>query len=216
MPPAQEEARLMARDTSPQCKQCRREGQKLFLKGERCFTDKCGVERRSYPPGEHGRGRMRQSEYRLQLREKQKARRYYQVLEKQFRAYYDKASRQPGVTGENLLRLLESRFDNVLVRLGFAASRRQARQLIRHGHWMVNGRRVDIPSYQLRPEDVISIKVDAAAADTVRMATELVSTVPAWLQADHDALTAKVLRFPERSEISAPVQEQLIVELYSK
>jgi small subunit ribosomal protein S4 len=206
----------MARDTSPQCKQCRREGQKLFLKGERCFTDKCGVERRSYPPGEHGRGRMRQSEYRLQLREKQKARRYYQVLEKQFRAYYDKASRQPGVTGENLLRLLESRFDNVLVRLGFAASRRQARQLIRHGHWMVNGRRVDIPSYQLRPEDVISIKADAAAADTVRMATELVSTVPAWLQADHDALTAKVLRFPERSEISAPVSEQLIVELYSK
>jgi small subunit ribosomal protein S4 len=206
----------MARDTGPQCKQCRREGQKLFLKGERCFTDKCGVERRSYPPGEHGRGRMRQSEYRLQLREKQKARRYYQVLEKQFRAYYDKASRQPGVTGENLLRLLESRFDNVLVRLGFAASRRQARQLIRHGHWMVNGRRVDIPSYQLRPEDVISIKADAAAADTVRMATELVSTVPAWLQADHDALTAKVLRFPERSEISAPVQEQLIIELYSK
>jgi small subunit ribosomal protein S4 len=206
----------MARDTGPQCKQCRREGQKLFLKGERCFTDKCGVERRSYPPGEHGRGRMRQSEYRLQLREKQKARRYYQVLEKQFRAYYDKASRQPGVTGENLLRLLESRFDNVLVRLGFAASRRQARQLIGHGHWMVNGRRVDIPSYQLRPEDVISIKADAAAADTVRQATELVSTVPAWLQADHDALTAKVLRFPERSEISAPVQEQLIIELYSK
>jgi small subunit ribosomal protein S4 len=206
----------MARDTGPQCKQCRREGQKLFLKGERCFTDKCGVERRSYPPGEHGRGRMRQSEYRLQLREKQKARRFYQVLEKQFRSYYDKASRQPGVTGENLLRLLESRFDSVLVRLGFAASRRQARQLIRHGHWQINGRRVDIPSYQLRPEDVISIKADTAAADTVRQATELVSTVPAWLQADHDALTAKILRYPERSEISAPVQEQLIIELYSK
>ena len=120
----------MARDTSPQCKQCRREGQKLFLKGERCFTDKCGVERRSYPPGEHGRGRHAASEYRLQLREKQKTRRYYQVLEKQFRAYYDKASRQDGVTGENLLRLLESRLDNVLVRLGFAASRRQARQLV--------------------------------------------------------------------------------------
>ena len=153
----------MARDTSPQCKQCRREGQKLFLKGERCFTDKCGVERRSYPPGEHGRGRMRQSEYRVQLREKQKTRRYYQVLEKQFRAYYDKASRQDGVTGENLLRLLESRFDNVLVRLGFAASRRQARQLVRHGHWMVNGRRVDIPSYQVRPEDIISIKPSSAA-----------------------------------------------------
>ena len=148
----------MARDTSPQCKQCRREGQKLFLKGERCFTDKCGVERRSYPPGEHGRGRLRQSEYRLQLREKQKTRRYYQVLEKQFRAYYEKASRQDGVTGENLLRLLESRFDNVLVRLGFAASRRQARQLITHGHWMINGRRVDIPSYQVKPEDIISIK----------------------------------------------------------
>jgi small subunit ribosomal protein S4 len=206
----------MARDTSPQCKQCRREGQKLFLKGQRCFTDKCGVERRSYPPGEHGRGRMRQSEYRLQLREKQKARRYYQVLERQFANYYEKASRQPGVTGENLLRLLESRLDNVLVRLGFAASRRQARQLINHGHWMVNGRRVDIPSYQVRPDDVIMIRPSSKAGDTVRAATELTATVPAWLQADHDALTAKVLRFPERSEISAPVQEQLIVELYSK
>ena len=206
----------MARDTSAQCKQCRREGQKLFLKGERCFTDKCGVERRSYPPGDHGRGRMRQSEYRVQLREKQKTRRYYQVLEKQFRAYYDKASRQDGVTGENLLRLLESRFDNVIVRLGFAASRRQARQLISHGHWMINGRRVDIPSYQVRPEDIISIKAGSSATDTIQRATELVSTVPAWLQADHDALTAKILRYPERSEISAPVQEQLIVELYSK
>jgi small subunit ribosomal protein S4 len=206
----------MARDTSPQCKQCRREGQKLFLKGQRCFTDKCGVERRSYPPGEHGRGRMRQSEYRNQLREKQKTRRYYQVLEKQFRSYYEKASRQPGVTGENLLRLLECRLDNVLVRLGFASSRRQSRQLVRHGHWMVNGRRVDIPSYQVRPDDVISIKNDSAATDTVRAATELTATVPAWLQADHDSLTAKVLRHPERSEISAPVQEQLIVELYSK
>ena len=135
----------MARDTGAQCKQCRREGQKLFLKGARCFTDKCGVERRSYPPGEHGRGRMRQSEYRAQLREKQKAKRYYQVLEKQFASYYDRASRQQGVTGENLLRLLECRLDNVLVRLGFAASRRQARQLVSHGHWTVNGRRVDIP-----------------------------------------------------------------------
>jgi small subunit ribosomal protein S4 len=206
----------MARDTSPQCKQCRREGQKLFLKGARCFTDKCGVERRSYPPGEHGRGRMRQSEYRVQLREKQKARRYYQVLEKQFRGYYDKASSQEGVTGENLLRLLECRFDNVLVRLGFAASRRQARQLIRHGHWTVNGRRVDIPSYQVKPDDVIAFKTGSSAADVVRDATELTSGVPAWLQADHDSLTAKVLRLPERNEISAPVEEQLIVELYSK
>src|SRR5919106_139084 len=206
----------MARDTSPQCKQCRREGQKLFLKGERCMTDKCGVERRSYPPGERGRGRMRQSEYRQQLREKQKARRYYQVLERQSRRYYEKAARQPGVTGENLLRLLEQRLDNVLVRLGFAASRRQARQLIGHGHWLVNGRRVDIPSYQVRPDDVIMIRPSSAAADVVRSATELTAAGPPWLQADHDALTAKVLRLPERGEITSPVQEQLIVELYSK
>jgi small subunit ribosomal protein S4 len=206
----------MARDTSPQCKQCRREGQKLFLKGQRCLTEKCGVERRSYPPGEHGRGRVRQSEYRQQLREKQKARRYYQLLERQFRGYYTKASRQEGVTGENLLRLLERRLDNVLVRLGFAASRRQSRQLIGHGHWLVNGRRVDIPSYQVRPEDVISIRHNSTAADVVRSATELIAVVPPWLQADHDALTAKVLRLPERAEITTPVQEQLIVELYSK
>ena len=206
----------MARDTSPQCKQCRREGQKLFLKGERCLTDKCGVERRSYPPGEHGRGRMRQSEYRVQLREKQKARRYYQLLEKQFRNYYDRAASQQGVTGENLLRLLERRLDNVLVRLGFAASRRQARQLVGHGHWTVNGRRVDIPSYQVKADDVIALRDGSSAADTVRNATELVAAVPAWLQADHDALTAKVLRLPSRDEITTPVQEQLIVELYSK
>ncbi|MBA2644519.1 MAG: 30S ribosomal protein S4 [Solirubrobacterales bacterium] len=206
----------MARDTSPQCKQCRREGQKLFLKGERCLTDKCGVERRSYPPGQHGRGRQKQSEYRVQLREKQKARRYYQVLEKPFRNYYEKASRAPGITGENLLRLLECRFDNVLVRLGFAASRRQARQLIRHGHWTVNGRRVDIPSFQVSANDVIAIKDATSAQQAVREATELVAQVPPWLQADHDSLTAKVLRKPERAEIAAPVQEQLIVELYSK
>jgi small subunit ribosomal protein S4 len=206
----------MARDTGAQCKQCRREGTKLFLKGERCLTDKCGVERRNYPPGDHGRGRPRQSEYRVQLREKQKARRYYGVLEKQFRGYYDRASRQEGVTGENLLRILECRLDNVMVRLGFAASRRQARQMIRHGHWMVNGRRVDIPSYQVRPEDVITLAPGFKADQMIRDATELVSVVPAWLQADHDGLTAKVLRRPERDEILVPVQEQLIVELYSK
>jgi small subunit ribosomal protein S4 len=206
----------MARDTGAQCKQCRREGQKLFLKGERCLTDKCGVERRAYPPGDHGRGRQKQSEYRVQLREKQKTRRYYQVLEKQFRAYYEKASRQEGVTGENLLRLLESRFDNVLVRLGFAASRRQARQMIRHGHWSINGRRVNIPSYQLRPDDVITMKPSAPVEPIIRDATELTAVVPAWLQADHDGLTAKILRLPERTEIIVPVQEQLIVELYSK
>jgi small subunit ribosomal protein S4 len=206
----------VARDTSPQCKQCRREGQKLYLKGARCFTEKCGVERRSYPPGEHGRGRMRQSEYRTQLREKQKARRYYQLLEKQFRNYYQRAARQPGVTGENLLRLLERRLDNVLVRLGFAASRRQARQLVSHGHWLVNGRRVNVPSYQVRPDDVITIAPASTAADVVRTATELTAVVPPWLQADHDSLTAKVLRLPDRSEITTPVSEQLIVELYSK
>src|ERR1044072_1041111 len=206
----------MARHPAPQCKQCRREGQKLFLKGERCFTDKCGVERRSYPPGEHGRGRMRQSEYRVQLRENEKTRRYYQVLEKQFRAYCDEASRRDGVAGDILLGLLESRLDNVLVRLGFAASRRQARQLVRHGHWMVNGKRVNIPSYQVKPDEVIAIKDGSAATDAVRAATELTAGVPAWLQADHDSLTAKILRVPERSEISTPVEEQLIVELYSK
>jgi small subunit ribosomal protein S4 len=206
----------MARDRGGQCKQCRREGLKLYLKGERCLTDKCGVERRNYPPGDHGRGRQKQSEYRLQLREKQKARRFYGVLEKQFRTYYAKASRQPGVTGENLLRLLETRFDNVLVRLGFAASRRQARQLVLHGHWTVNGKRVNIPSYQVRTNDVIAFKAGSSAAQVVRDATELISVVPAWLQADHDGLTAKILRLPERSEIDTPVQEQLIVELYSK
>src|SRR4051794_35140304 len=206
----------MARDRGPQCKQCRREGVKLFLKGERCLTDKCGVERRPYPPGEHGRGRQKQSESRVQLREKQKAKRYYGVLEKQFANYYDKASRQAGITGENLLTLLECRLDNVLVRLGFAASRRQARQLVRHGHWMVNGRRVDIPSYQVREGEVISIKAGSPAEPAIRDATELTGQVPAWLQADHDALTAKVLRKPERREVAAPVQEQLIVELYSK
>ena len=206
----------MARDTGPQCKQCRREGQKLFLKGERCLTEKCGVERRSYPPGEHGRGRMRQSEYRQQLREKQKARRYYQVLEKQFRGYYEKASRQDGVTGENLLRLLERRLDNVLVRLGFAASRRQARQLIGHGHWLRQrppGRRPLLPGPPRRRDlDQAQLR----AADVVRSATELTAAVPPWLQADHDSLTAKVLRLPERGEITTPVSEQLIVELYSK
>ena len=206
----------MARDTGSQCKLCRREGEKLYLKGSRCYTDKCGIDRRSYPPGQHGLTRQRQSEYRLQLREKQKARRYYQVLEKQFRNYYDKASRAEGVTGENLLRILECRFDNVLVRLGFAASRRQARQLINHGHWTINGRRVDIPSFQIREGDEIAVAEKSSAKDVIKEATEMTAAVPAWLQADHDALTARILRLPERGEITTPVQEQLIVELYSK
>jgi len=205
----------MARYRGATCKLARREGADLGLKSPaRALDSKCKLENK---PGQHGANRrMRQSDYAGQLREKQKVKRIYGVLERQFRNYYTKASSLKGNTGENLLRLLESRFDNVLVRLGFAASRRQARQLIRHGHWLINGRRVDIPSYQVRPEDVISIKSNSAANDTIRKATELVSTVPAWLQADHDSLTAKVLRYPERAEISAPVQEQLIVELYSK
>lgn len=206
----------MARDTSAQCKQCRRENEKLFLKGERCLTEKCAVERRSYAPGEHGRGRIKQSEYLLQLREKQKARRYYQVLEKQFHHYYEEASRRQGITGENLLRLLEMRLDNVVYRLGFGASRRQARQLVRHAHFLVNGKKVDIPSYQVRPDDVVSLRSNSKAIETVRAATDLTSSVAPWLLADHDNLTGKVLRAPERDEIDTPVQEQLIVELYSK
>ena len=206
----------MAKDTSPQCKQCRREAVKLFLKGERCLTDKCAVERRAYPPGEHGRGRIKQSEYLLQLREKQKARRYYQVLEKQFHHYYEVASRKQGITGENLLRMLETRLDNVVYRLGFAASRAQARQLVRHGHFHVNGRRVNIPSFHVRPNDLVNIRPNSSAEAVIRDATDLTSSVASWLLADHDNLTGKVLRLPERVEIDTPVQEQLIVELYSK
>ncbi len=208
----------MARDLGAKCRICRREGMKLFLKGERCLTDKCGVDRRAYPPGEHGRGRRRkQSEYLTQLREKQKARRYYQLLEKQFHTYYERASRQPGITGENLLRFLELRLDNVVYRLGFGASRRQARQLIRHGHFMVNGRRVDIPSYQVRANDlIVAVATKEGLKGVVEDATDLTASVPAWLQADHDNLTGKVLRAPEREDIDVPVQEQLIVELYSK
>jgi small subunit ribosomal protein S4 len=206
----------LARSIGPKCKQCRREGLKLFLKGERCLTEKCSIERRSYPPGEHGRGRIKQSEYLLQLREKQKARRYYGLLEKQFRNYYEKASRQGGITGESLLRMLELRLDNVIYRLGFAASRAQARQLVRHGHFTVNGRRVNIPSYQVKADDVIMIKTGSTAEQVVRDATDLTASVAPWLQADHEGLTGKILKLPERAEIDTPVQESLIVELYSK
>ena len=206
----------MARSLGPKCKLCRREGMKLFLKGERCLTEKCAVERRSYPPGEHGRGRIKQSEYLLQLREKQKARRYYGLLEKQFRSYYEKAAKRSGITGEELLRMLETRLDNVVYRLGFAASRAQARQLIRHGHFQVNGRRVNIPSYQVRPDDVVALKPGSPVEGVVRDATDLTASVASWLQADHDNLTGKVLKLPDRTDIDTPVQEQLIVELYSK
>ncbi len=206
----------MARDRSPKCKKCRREGVKLFLKGERCLTEKCAIERRSYPPGEHGRGRIKQSEYLLQLREKQKARRFYGVLEKQFRNYYKQAARQSGITGDRLLQLLELRLDNVVYRLGFASSRAQARQIIRHGHFQVNGRRVNIASFRLRRDDIVSLKPQSPAEQVVRDATDLTASVPAWLEADHDNLSARVLKAPERAEIDAPIEEQLIVELYSK
>jgi len=175
----------MARYRGPACKLCRREGMKLFLKGERCLTEKCAIERRSYPPGEHGRGRIKQSEYLLQLREKQKARRYYGLLEKQFRTYYEKAARRSGVTGDN-------------------------------GHFQVNGRRVNIPSYQVRPGDIVSLKPGSPAEQVVRDATDLTASVAPWLQADHDGLTGTILKWPERAEIDTPVQESLIVELYSK
>jgi small subunit ribosomal protein S4 len=206
----------MARYTGPSCKLCRREGIKLFLKGERCLTEKCAMERRSYPPGEHGRGRIKQSQYLLQLREKQKARRYYGLLERQFRNYYEKAARGSGVTGDNLLRILETRLDNVIYRLGFAASRAQARQLVRHGHFQVNGRRVNIPSFQVKPSDIVTLKTGSPAEQVVRDATDLTASVAPWLQADHDGLTAKILKWPDRVEIDTPVQESLIVELYSK
>jgi small subunit ribosomal protein S4 len=206
----------MARDRSPKCKQCRREGIKLFLKGERCLTEKCAIERRSYPPGEHGRGRIKQSEYLMQLREKQKARRFYGLLEKQFRNYYTKASKGSGITGETLLRMLETRLDNVVYRLGFAASRAQSRQLVRHGHFHVNGRRVNIPSYQVKPNDIVTVKPGSSAEQVIRDATDLTASVAPWLQADHDGLTGKILKYPERAEIDTPVQESLIVELYSK
>lgn len=189
---------------------------KLYLKGERCLTDKCAIDRRSYAPGEHGRRRIKQTEYLTQLREKQKARRYYGVLEKQFRNYYKAANKQGGITGENLLRLLETRLDNVVYRLGFAVSRRQARQLVMHGHFMVNGRRVDIPSYKVRPDDTVTVKLTSSARDAIREATDLTASVSPWLQADHDNLAGKILKYPERDEIDVPVQEQLIVELYSK
>ena len=208
----------MARDTSPQCKQCRREGQKLFLKGERCLTEKCAVERRSYPPGEHGRGRIKQSEYLLQLREKQKARRYYGLLEKQFKLIYNKANKQPGVTGENLLRLLELRVDNVVFRAGFAKSRDMARQLITHGHFTVNGRKVDIPSYRVSENDIVEV-----VAKSLEMTPFVIAraeagerTVPAWLEVVSDRMRILVHSLPVRAQIDTQVQEQLIVEYYSK
>jgi len=208
----------MARYTGADCRQCRREGEKLFLKGDRCYTDKCGVEKRPYPPGQAGKKRPRDSEYRLQLREKQKAKRIYGILEKQFRTYYKLASRQPGITGENLLRLLETRLDNAVYRLGFASSRDEARQTVRHGHFTVDGRKVDIPSFRVRPGAVIAVAEKAKDMTAIKAA--LISSskieVPGWLEVDVEKLQGKVLSLPTREQIEAPVREQLIVELYSK
>lgn len=208
----------MARYTGADCRQCRREGEKLFLKGDRCYTDKCGIEKRPYPPGQAGKKRPRDSEYRLQLREKQKAKRIYGTLEKQFRTYYAIATRQPGITGENLLRLLESRLDNVVYRLGFAASRDEARQLVRHGHFTVDGRRVNIPSFRVRPGAVVAVGEKSRDLTTIKAA--LISSskieIPGWLEVDVEKLQGKVLSLPTREQIDAPVREQLIVELYSK
>lgn len=209
----------MARYTGAVCRLCRREGMKLFLKGTKCTTDKCPIEKRNFAPGQHGRDRKAKIVgYGLQLREKQKARRIYFALEGQFREYYEKASRTPGVTGELLLQQLERRLDNVTFRLGFATSRRQSRQLVRHGHVEVNGRKVNIPSFQVGVGDEIKIRPNSAKLTVVESSREIAShnPAPAWLQIDADNLSGKVIALPKREDISIPVNEQLIVELYSK
>jgi small subunit ribosomal protein S4 len=207
----------MARYTGAVCRLCRRERMKLFLKGTKCETMRCPIERRPYPPGMHGRGRVRDSEYLLQLREKQKARRIYGLLEKQFRSLYEKANRQPGITGENLMRMLELRLDNAVLRAGFASSRNQARQFVRHGHVAVNGKRVTIPSFSLRKGDVISLRPRAQRMIVIRHNVDTLDRqIPQWLEVSANDLTATVRDLPLREQIDVPVREQLIVELYSK
>jgi small subunit ribosomal protein S4 len=207
----------MARYTKAVCKLCRRERMKLFLKGAKCDSMKCPVERKPYPPGEHGRGRIRDSEYLLQLREKQKARRIYGVLEKQFRNVYAQASKQQGIAGENLLQMLESRVDNVVYRANFAASRNQARQLVRHGHVTVNGRRVTIPSFQCRKDDVVELSDKTKQNIVIRHNLDTIDrAIPAWLDVSTTDVKATVRELPLRDQIDVPVREQLIVELYSK
>ena len=209
----------MARYNGPVCRLCRREGEKLFLKGERCYTDKCAMERRPYAPGDHGQGRRRKlSEFGVQLREKQKVKRIYGVLESQFRKYFEKAEHQPSVTGEKFLQILESRLDNVVYRLGFATSRNEARQLVRHGHIKVNDRRVDIPSYQVEVGDKIEIKDSSKDMKRMEEITEFneAQEVPSWLESDLNQLEGKMLGEPVREDIDLPIQEQLIVEFYSR
>ncbi len=211
----------MGRYTGPVCKLCRREGQKLFLKGTKCYTEKCPVERRNYAPGQHGQStarRRKSSDYAQQLREKQKVKRIYGVLENQFRRYFEVADRARGITGETLLQLLERRMDNVIYRLGLATSRAQARQLVRHGHFLVNGRKVDVPSYQLKPGDVVTVRGTSAQNAVIQHALEEVKGrgVPAWLTFDTGQMSGRIGSIPTREQINLPVQEQLIVELYSK
>ncbi|MGH9457506.1 MAG: 30S ribosomal protein S4 [Thermoanaerobaculia bacterium] len=208
----------MARYSDPVCRLCRREGMKLFLKGDRCFKDKCAIERRNYAPGQHGRRRSKVLGYGLQLREKQKVKRIYGVLERQFRLYFKEAARRGGITGENLLRQLEQRLDNVVYSLGFAASRAQARQLVRHGHIEVNGRKLNIPSYQVRKGDAIAVREKSRKNEQIRQAVETASGrgVPAWLELNPEQFLGRVLDLPKRDDIRLPIQENLIVELYSK
>ena len=209
----------MARYSGAVCRLCRREGMKLFLKGERCYTEKCAIEKRNFPPGQHGKSRRAKlAGYGIQLREKQKVKRIYGVLENQFRRYFESAERQRGITGETRLQLLERRLDNVVYRLGLATSRAQARQLVRHGHFLVNGKKVDIPSYSVRPGDVVSIRPTSQKNPTIAHAIEEVKGrgIPGWLTFDAGDGTGKVVSVPTREQINLPVQEQLIVELYSK
>lgn len=206
----------MARDTGPDCRRCRAEGMKLFLKGDRCNTGKCGVVRRAYRPGQHGQARVKLSEYAIRLREKQKARRMYEVLERQFRKYYDMATRTKGVTGVRLLQILESRLDNVVFRLGLAGSRSQARQFVRHGHILVNGRRVDIPSVLTKVGMVISVSEKSTDMFKKRMETVAAPKVPNWLNFEAEKLTGTINSVPSREEIDTPVKESLIVEYYSR
>jgi small subunit ribosomal protein S4 len=208
----------MARYTGPLCRLCRREGEKLFLKGTRCYTEKCGIERRKYPPGQHGQGRGKISDYGLQLREKQKVRRIYGIMERQFRLYFERASRMKGVTGEVLLQLLERRLDASVFRMGFAANRRSARQLVKHGHFLVNGRNLDIPSALLKPGDLVEVKEASRECPAVAESIEAAGHrgIPGWIEFEAKAFRGTFVRIPSREEIQLPVQEQLIVELYSK
>lgn len=208
----------MARYTEAVCRMCRREGQKLFLKGDRCYTDKCALNRREYAPGQHGQGRTKVKEYGMQLREKQKTRRYYGILESQFSKYFDMAEKMKGVTGDNLLQLLETRLDNVVYRLGLAMSRPEARQLVSHAHFKVNGAKVNIPSYIVKAGDVITLKESSRSSEKFKYINEVNATrpIPKWLDMNRDAFEGKVVALPAREDVDLPVEEHLIVELYSK